>query len=141
MGFLSRAINRSLLSKGKYEREQEVTGQATVFETSASIDEVKQQLKRYVITVDTLPTVIKKELAVEQETDNMIVYQYGNKFADSFRSAVRFGEQAAIYQVLNWLQSDGVSPDVDAMESLRDNVIQAFKAADSNVKVSSTINE
>jgi hypothetical protein len=141
MGFITRAVNRSLFSKGKYEREQELTGTATIFRTSVDTSEIKRQLKAHVRTVESLPTLITRDLAIEQETDSAIVYHYGNKMKTFFRSAVQMDGQSARYRILSWTQIDGVSTDVDAMENLRNSIVCAFKAADPNVEVSSVANE
>lgn len=145
MGLLSRALNRNLLGKGKYEMEKEATETKVCFTTKASIADVKEALRVYVIVEDrSAITLVSHKLVIENQTDEFIKYANRNKMLANFEAVLLFSQEESLHSQFlftHWIQNDGVAVEAEKMLNLRNAVISAFRHADPDVSITYEANK
>lgn len=135
----SKAANQKILYKTEYEEGQQIVSKPLIFETTASIPEIMNELTTHVSTVDVteLPVGFKAAVYKSSSSANRIAYTFGNKlvpktFEAELVFAVHDAKTKGVFKMLNWTERDGLILGQDAMKKLRKEVQAAFSAADAN---------
>ena len=138
---MNRTMNQHVFSISSYQAEQKHTKEILQFVTTASIEQIRAQLKNHVPTKEE-PSRIAAQLYVEQETDSFIIYALGSRLKTGLRSQLFFTPTSngieATYQVLTWTQMNGMTCATNEMRDLSEAIQQAFWAADADCSVQAT---
>ena len=134
---LMRKANRGLLNKKQYQEQESVTRRKTSFAAKATLEEIQQQLSRYVAAKEKVGVV--NDLCIASRSKNRITYIYGGKFATIFTAEIHLAEgpdaAEAEFFFRSWQEQDGVADSdvLDEMKGLLESVTMAMRAADPDV--------
>ncbi|MDR1616954.1 MAG: hypothetical protein LBR98_08085 [Syntrophomonadaceae bacterium] len=124
--------------KKTYQEQQRLTGTAWVMTASASIAEIKGQLRKYVTSETTAKKVVGN-LYIAAEKDNQIVYRQGNSLATAFTALLTLsdnnGSVTGRLTIEQWMENNGVSTGTETMQTLIARVKDAFEAADPKTSI------
>lgn len=108
-----------------------------VFETSASISDVKHELERYISLADQIPAIAAAYYLKSSSSDRM-VFAFGSKLLEQFDAAVLFTKSqqytVCTFAFLTWHETNGLINAMESMKKLKKQVKYAFQAADSPAK-------
>jgi len=139
MGKARNKVDRAVRAE-KYAKEEDLLSTVVTFNTSASI----QALRRSIMGHVTLRQggFIKNGMQVLHDSDQGIAWEFGSvDSGGGFRAALYFddngGTVTGTYSITKHMMVEKrVSPYINEMMQLRNEVIDAFKHADSYVRIS-----
>jgi len=137
-------LNKKVLFKSEYKEQQQMVATQLIFETTANNIDIWRELASHLALQETLPIVGTITYAASVNPD-FVVYAYGNKLRPrAFVMSVKLTQNGAItegkFKFESWLESDGIMNLFDVMKKHKNQVINAFHAADSNVKIAEVQN-
>ena len=147
IGFVYPKLKREIFSRSRYEKQQSFTHQARVFVTTASVEQIKIALGRYIMTDDSVTGAFAGgKYSIVNETATKITYRHSGSLmvggqGDEFTASVTFyadeNELKAKVSIDSWREKSGVTRNagIRAMEDFINTVIAAFEEVDSNVKM------
>jgi hypothetical protein len=139
---MTRGVNRAVVHRGDYKKEQSLTQTMTRFEARSSRAALVEKIHQAVPVASQLPTAITADL-VAVERDEGLRWVYGNRIAEQFTAVLSLtqsddGVIVGQFRFAEWTQTDGVvaSTTVAEMERLLVGVTAAFRAVDPDMKLS-----
>ena len=125
--------NKKFWSKAAYKEQLRLAGTTWVFETTATIPEIKAQLRVFV-KAEEKRQVLLREIYVAKEQHDIIIYNYGTALSECFSTTILFTQTpdgvTADFEVSRWKETESVSADVIIMNNLIESVKKAFTTAD-----------
>lgn len=133
------AANKNVLFKSEYQEQQQFISTTLTFVTSASVADIKNALRTHVAPAETVPAVSGAIYQLSSSAD-LVTYAFGSKiYPQIFVVALSLttnGESTqSQFKFLQWHESDGMLPSIDIMKRFRNNIIAAFTAVDSSVRI------
>jgi len=126
-----------VLYKPECEEGRQLVKEQVVFETSASISDIKHELERYISLTDQIPTVTAAYYLKSSSSDRM-VFAFGSKLLEQFDAAVVFTKKqqytVCTFAFLTWHETNGLINAMESMKKLRKKVKYAFQSVDAGTK-------
>ena len=129
--FLTKKFEQAVY-KDQIQRGRMTASQTSIFTSSRKREEILRRLATNVIVTGDVSTLVPV-LYIQQSTDNLIIYAWGNRLlGDHFRAEVRLSEEEGITQgvftLLEWKESaSGLIMGHQQLEKLRQQVGSVFE--------------
>lgn len=128
----TRALNRAVFERGKHQRGQATTQETIEFTAPVPAATVITTVRDRLQLTTTPPTAFLAALHLIDEKPGILVFGFGTKLQLTFRSALSSddrpgGSSSTTYQVLNWVEGDGIVRGIPEMELLA-NTVRAVAA-------------
>jgi len=137
----SNAVERAIRPEAA-QKSDNLIGTSVIFETNASLSEVRQAISSNVPVIDK----IGHKMKVLDDFANGISWAIGLPSMGNGAVAVLHYKEhdnkiIAMFEITKHITSSGISPFINQITELRDQVIAAFKYADSDVKITTDTHE
>ena len=126
-GQASKALTRGILERGNHARGQQATKETIEFAAPVSAETVVEAVRSRLALPTAAPGAFVAQLYLESEGPGLLVFAFGNKISQSFRSALTAedlaeGGSKSAYTVLNWVEGDGIVRGIPEMELLANTI-------------------
>lgn len=123
----TRALNRNLFKRDKHNRGRATIQEEISFSAPVSAATVQATARDRLNLPHEMPAAFVAALHVIADQPGALVFGYGNKLSQTFRSALLIedlpgGGSRATYRVLNWVEGDGIVRGIAEMELLANTV-------------------
>ncbi len=121
----NKKLNQKLFSRGTFQKQQDLTGTAFYYRTTASKEALQQAFSAYVVG----PSMPFNDLYLDESNPNFTLYQYAlsKQFIASFSWPV---DGKAKFAFETWKTYDGVVRCLKEMERLKTRIDHAVTMAD-----------
>lgn len=122
----NKALSRHVLQRGEHARGQQLTNEVIEFTVPVAPDVLIGTVVARLGLPAEAPGAFLGKLYIERVQADAVVFAFGNKLSQSFRSALTAESRGAgcvgSYTVINWTEGDGIVAGLSEMEILANTV-------------------